>query len=107
LEVFIEEMIDHESESWKSNQRSRTCNPRFCAARALLISGGAAFGMLLPNALTPGGWFTGVVLLLFALFVQITRRSAKRETCPPDQYKTLPAMGEFFVPSAYDKGGRK
>jgi len=45
---------------------------------ALLIGGGVAFGMMLPNSFIAGGWFTAVVLLLFALLVQSTPRLMKR-----------------------------
>ena len=44
---------------------------------ALLIGGGVIIGMLLPHTFMTGGWFTGVVLLLFAFFVQITPRFSK------------------------------
>lgn len=44
---------------------------------ALLIGGGVAIGMLLPHSFTAGGWFTGIVLLGFALLVQITPRFSK------------------------------
>ena len=50
----------------------------FAVLSALLIGGGAAFGMMLPHTFTAGGWFTGAVLLLFALFVQITPRFSKK-----------------------------
>lgn len=49
----------------------------FGVLSALLISAGVAIGMFLPNAFTIGGWFTGMVLLLFALMVQITPRFSK------------------------------
>ncbi len=35
----------------------------------VLIGGGVAIGMLLPAAFTAGGWFTAVVLLIFAIYV--------------------------------------
>ena len=50
----------------------------FGVLAALLIGGGAAVGMLFPDAFTPGGWFTGVILLLFAVLVQITPRFSRR-----------------------------
>jgi uncharacterized protein DUF7010 len=50
----------------------------FAVLSALLIGGGVAFGMLLPHTFTAGGWFTSAVLLLFALFVQITPRFSKK-----------------------------
>ena len=49
----------------------------FGVLSALLIGGGVAIGMLLPHTFTPGGWFTGLVLLLFALFVQITPKRSR------------------------------
>ncbi len=45
---------------------------------ALLIGGGVAFGMLLPDTFVIGGWFTAVILLLFALLVQLTPRFLKK-----------------------------
>ena len=49
----------------------------FALLSALLIGSGVAFGMVLPHTFAVGGWFTGVVLILFALFVQITPRFSK------------------------------
>jgi len=43
----------------------------FAILSALLIGGGVAIGILLPGTFIAGGWFTAVVLLLFALLVQI------------------------------------
>lgn len=45
---------------------------------ALLIGGGVAIGMSFPDTFTIGGWVTAVVLLLFALLVQLTPRILKR-----------------------------
>jgi hypothetical protein len=45
---------------------------------ALLIGGGVAIGMTFPDNFTTGGWLTGIVLLAFALFVQLTPRFSKR-----------------------------
>lgn len=50
----------------------------FGVLSALLIGGGVTLGMLLPHTFPVGGWFTGVVLLLFALFVQITPRFSEK-----------------------------
>lgn len=50
----------------------------FTVLSVLLIGGAVAFGMLLPHTFTVGGWFTGLVLLLFALFVLITPRFSKK-----------------------------
>ncbi|HSL44788.1 MAG TPA: hypothetical protein VK897_15235 [Anaerolineales bacterium] len=50
----------------------------FGVLAALLIGGGVAIGMLFPGTFTIGAWFTGVVLLLFALFVQLTPRFSKK-----------------------------
>lgn len=50
----------------------------FGVLAALLIGGGVAIGMWFPDAFTLGGWFTGVVLILFALFVQLTHRRTKK-----------------------------
>lgn len=50
----------------------------FGVLAALLIGGAVAIGMWFPDAFTLGGWFTGVVLSLFALFVQLTHRRPKK-----------------------------
>lgn len=39
----------------------------FAGLSVLLLGGGVAIGMLLPETFTPGGWLTGAALLLFAL----------------------------------------
>lgn len=44
----------------------------FAVLSALLIGGGVAIGMLWPDTFVAGGWFTGAVLLLFAVLVQFT-----------------------------------
>jgi hypothetical protein len=44
---------------------------------AVLIGGGVAIGLLFPHTFAIAGWFTGIVLLLFALMVQITPRFSK------------------------------
>jgi len=58
----------------------------FAVLSALLIGGGVAIGMLLPNTFVIGGWFTATVLLLFAMLVQITPKLARRTD---DQSKIL------------------
>ena len=50
----------------------------FGALAVLLIGGGVAFGMLLPDSFITGGWFTAIVLLLFAALVQFTPRLMKK-----------------------------
>jgi len=50
----------------------------FAVLSALLIGGGVAFGVLIPHTFSTGGWFTGIVLILFALSVQITPLFSKR-----------------------------
>jgi len=50
----------------------------FAVLSAVLIGGSVAIGLLLPHMFTPGGWFTGIVLLVFALMVQITPRFSKQ-----------------------------
>lgn len=50
----------------------------FGVLAALLIGGGVAFGMLLPDTFIVGGWFTAVALLLFAVLVQFTPRLMKK-----------------------------
>jgi hypothetical protein len=49
----------------------------FAVLSATLIGGGVAAGMLLPDTFVTGGWFTAVVLLLFAVLVQITSGLSK------------------------------
>jgi hypothetical protein len=49
----------------------------FGVLSALLIGGGVTIGMWLPYTFSPGAWFTGTILLLFAFFVQITPRFSK------------------------------
>lgn len=39
---------------------------QYAVLSGVLLSGGIACGLFLPHAFTPGGWFTGVVLVLFA-----------------------------------------
>ena len=43
-----------------------------------LLGGGVAIGLLFPDSFTMGGWFTGITLLLFAIFVQFTFRFSKK-----------------------------
>ena len=50
----------------------------FGVLAALLIGGGVVVGRLMPDMFTVGGWYTAVVLLLFALFVQITPQFSKK-----------------------------
>ncbi|HLE91151.1 MAG TPA: hypothetical protein VI753_08380, partial [Anaerolineales bacterium] len=49
----------------------------FAVLSATLIGGGVATGMLLPDTFVTGGWFAAVVLLLFAVLVQITSGLSK------------------------------
>jgi hypothetical protein len=49
----------------------------FALLSALLIGGGVAFGILVSDTFIIGGWYTAVVLLLFAVFVQLTPRLSK------------------------------
>jgi len=46
----------------------------FAVLAAVLIGGSMAIALLLPHTFTAGGWFTAIVLLVFALVVQITPR---------------------------------
>jgi hypothetical protein len=39
---------------------------QYAVLSAVVLSGGMACGLFLPHAFTPGGWFTGAVLVLFA-----------------------------------------
>jgi hypothetical protein len=39
---------------------------QYAVLAGVLLSGGIACGLFLPHAFTPAGWFTGVVLVLFA-----------------------------------------
>jgi hypothetical protein len=40
---------------------------QYAILAAALMGGGVVIGMYLPDSFTPGGWFTGVVLLVFAV----------------------------------------
>ena len=51
----------------------------FAALSAVLIGGGVAIGMLLPHTFSAGGWFTGVVLLLFGVWVLLAPGLSKKE----------------------------
>jgi len=44
----------------------------FAVLAALLIGGGVAIGMLLPETFIAGGWYTAIALVLFAALVQVT-----------------------------------
>jgi hypothetical protein len=46
----------------------------FAMLSALLIGGSVAIGLMLPHTFSTGGWFTAVVLLMFALLVQFTSK---------------------------------
>ena len=50
----------------------------FALLSALLIGGGVAFGILVPDTFFIGGWYTAVVLLLFAIFVQYTPKLSRK-----------------------------
>jgi hypothetical protein len=50
----------------------------FGALTALLIGGGVTIGMFVPHTFATGGWFTGILLVLFALLVQVTPRFSKK-----------------------------
>jgi len=50
----------------------------FAVLSAVLIGGGVAIGMLLPHTFIVGGWFTAVILLLFAMLVQLTPGRLKK-----------------------------
>jgi hypothetical protein len=50
----------------------------FGVLAAALIGGGVAIALLLPHSFTVGGWITGALLLLFAVWVQLTPRLAKK-----------------------------
>jgi hypothetical protein len=49
----------------------------FAVLAGVLIFGSVGFGMFLPDAFTPGGWFTAIVLLLFALWVRMHSKFSK------------------------------
>jgi len=46
----------------------------FAVLAALLIFGSVGLVFLGPESFTPGGWITGVILLLFALWVQVLKK---------------------------------
>jgi hypothetical protein len=45
---------------------------QYALLAAALIGGGVAIGMTFPDSFSMGGWFTGLVLLLFALVIGTT-----------------------------------
>ena len=49
----------------------------FAALAGVLIFGSVGIGMFLPDTFTPGGWFTAVVLLIFALWVRMSPKLSK------------------------------
>ncbi|MBX3000259.1 MAG: hypothetical protein KF893_17175 [Caldilineaceae bacterium] len=49
---------------------------QYAILAAILIGGSIAIGMVQPDSFSLGGWFTGVVLLLFALTIGMTRSKA-------------------------------
>jgi hypothetical protein len=54
----------------------------FAVLAAVLIGGSMAIAFLLPHSFIAGGWFTGIVLVVFALVVQITPRLQRLSTTP-------------------------
>ncbi len=44
---------------------------QYAVLAALLIGGGCGIAVLFPTLFTPGGWFTGIVLILFAIAIRI------------------------------------
>jgi len=50
----------------------------FAVLAAALIGGGVAIGLYIPHTFALGGWIAGVLLLLFAVLVQITPRYSKK-----------------------------
>ena len=49
----------------------------FAVLSALLIAGGVAIGLLLPGMFVAGGWYTAVILILFAVWVRRTPRPSE------------------------------
>jgi len=57
---------------------------QFAILGALLIAGGVALGLALPDAFGLGGWLTGAVLVLFAIAGRsIALRRQREEALPP------------------------
>ena len=50
----------------------------FAVLAAVLIFGSIGIGMLLPQAFTLGGWFTGIALVMFAILVQLAPQFSKQ-----------------------------
>ena len=50
----------------------------FAVLAAVLIFGSVGIAMLIPGSFTVGGWFTGMVLLLFGLVVGYTSKISRR-----------------------------
>jgi hypothetical protein len=55
----------------------------FALLAAGLIGAGLALGLYLPNSFITGGWVTGILLVLFAVFVQITPRFQRNQKVLP------------------------
>ena len=49
----------------------------FAILSTLLIGGGVAIGLLLPGVFVAGGWYTGTMLTLFAVWVKMAPRFSK------------------------------
>ncbi len=55
----------------------------YAVLAALLLGGGIAIGIRMPDHFTFGGWYTGSVLLLFAGYA--ARAAARRESVAVDR----------------------
>lgn len=49
----------------------------YAVLSALLIGGGVGIGLLFPYSFSAGGWFAAIVLLMFALLVQVNPTTSK------------------------------
>ena len=49
----------------------------FAVLAVLLIAGSVGLGMFLPDTFTLGGWYTAVVLLVFAIWVRMSAKFSK------------------------------
>jgi len=56
---------------------------QFAVLSVLLVGGGVAIGIAMPDAFSLGGWLTGLVLLLFAFVGRSIALRPERQEAPP------------------------
>ncbi len=50
----------------------------FALLPVLLIGGGLTIGLMMPDTFITGGWYTAVIFLLFAVFIQFTSKLSRK-----------------------------